>query len=103
MNTFDQVSIDIKANIYFEGNVTSRTVLFPDGTKKTLGVMLPGEYHFNTAAPELMQITQGTIEYRLDENDNWGKIRAGEEFNVPGNSAFDIRALSVTDYCCSFL
>ncbi len=103
MTTFDQVSIDIKANIYFEGNVTSRTLLFPDGTKKTLGVMLPGEYHFNTVAPELMQITQGAVEYRLDEKDNWIRIKAGEAFNVPGDSSFDIRVMSVTDYCCSFL
>lgn len=103
MNTFAQVSIDIKANIYFEGNVTSRTILFPDGTKKTLGMMLPGEYNFSTDAPELMQITQGAVEYRLDKKDNWVKIKAGEAFNVPGSSTFDIRVLYVTDYCCSFL
>jgi purine/pyrimidine-nucleoside phosphorylase len=103
VTTFDQVSVDIKANIYFEGKVTSRTIVFSDGSKKTLGIMLPGEYHFNTDAPELMEITQGTVEYRLTENDAWIKVNAGSEFNVPGNSAFDIRALDVADYCCSFL
>lgn len=103
MSTFDHVSIELKANIYFEGKVTSRTLVFPDGIKKTLGVMLPGEYHFNTDAPELMEITQGTVEYRLNEADAWIKVEMGGQFNVPGSSAFDIRALDVADYCCSFL
>ena len=103
MSTFEQVSVDLKANIYFDGNVSSRTILFADGSKKTLGLMLPGEYHFNTDAPELMEITQGTVEYRLDGNDEWITVSAGSAFNVPGNAAFDIRALEVADYCCSFL
>lgn len=103
MSTFDEVSVVIEANIYFDGKVTSRTVLFPDGTKKTLGILLPGEYHFNTEAPEHMLITQGTVEYRLNENDEWQKVSDGGEFNVPGNSSFDIRAIEVSDYCCSFL
>ena len=103
MSTFDQVSVVIKANIYFDGNVSSRTIKFPDGSMKTLGLMLPGEYHFNTVAPELMEITQGTVEYRLNEADDWLKVNAGGEFNVPGSSSFDIRAIEVSDYVCSFL
>ena len=103
MSTFDDVSVVIEANIYFDGKVTSRTILFPDGTKKTLGILLPGEYHFNTEAPEHMLITQGTAEYRLNENDEWKKVSDGAEFNIPGDSSFDIRAIEVTDYCCSFL
>jgi len=103
VSTFDQVSVLIKANIYFDGNVSSRTITFSDGSTKTLGLMLPGEYHFNTDAPELMEITQGSVEYRLSENDEWNKVESGGEFNVPGNSSFDIRALEVADYICSFL
>ena len=103
MSTFDPVSVVIKANVYFDGNVSSRTINFPDGTMKTLGLMLPGEYHFNTDAPELMEITQGTVEYRLNESDGWTKVNAGGKFNVPGKSSFDIRALEVADYICSFL
>lgn len=102
MSEFEQVSVVIKANIYFDGNVSSRTIKFTDGSIKTLGVMLAGDYHFNTEAPELMEITQGAIEYRLSENDDWKRINAGGEFNVPGNSSFDIRALEVSDYICSF-
>lgn len=103
MSTFDPVSVVIKANVYFDGNVSSRTINFPDGTMKTLGLMLPGEYHFNTDAPELMEISQGSVEYRLSENDEWAKVDTGGEFNVPGSSSFDIRALEVADYVCSFL
>ena len=102
MSEFEQVSVVIKANIYFDGNVSSRTIKFADGSIKTLGVMLEGNYHFNTDAPELMEITQGSIEYRLSENDGWKRIDAGGEFDVPGNSSFDIRALEVSDYICSF-
>ena len=103
MSTFDNVSVVIQANIYFEGKVTSRTILFPDGSKKTLGILLPGEYHFNTDAPEHMIITEGLVEYRLNENDDWTRIEQGGEFNLPGNSSFDIRALTIADYVCSFL
>ncbi|HIF52035.1 MAG TPA: pyrimidine/purine nucleoside phosphorylase [Thiotrichaceae bacterium] len=103
MSTFDQVSVVIEANIYFDGKVSSRTIVFPDGSKKTLGLLLPGEYHFNTDAPEHMKITEGTIEYRLQESDDWKKVEAGGEFNLPGNSSFDIRALEIADYVCSFL
>lgn len=103
MSTFDNVSVVIEANIYFDGKVSSRTVIFADGSKKTLGIMLPGEYHFNTDTPEHMAIIQGSAEYRWDENDDWKKVIEGGEFNVPGNSSFDIRALKVTDYVCSFI
>jgi len=103
VSTFDDVSVVIEANVYFDGKVSSRTVMFADGSKKTLGLMLPGEYHFNTDAPELMQIIQGTAEYRLSENDDWIKVDSGAEFNVPGHASFDIRAIDVVDYCCSFL
>ncbi len=68
MSTFDQISVVIEANVYFDGKVSSRTILFPDGSKKTLGILLPGEYHFNTDAPEHMKITQGTVKYRLNED-----------------------------------
>ena len=103
VSTFDQVSVVIEANVYFDGKVSSRTILFPDGSKKTLGILLPGEYHFNTDAPEHMKIISGVAEYRLDEDDDWKTVKQDGEFNVSGNSSFDIRALDIVDYCCSFL
>jgi uncharacterized protein YaiE (UPF0345 family) len=62
MNEFKNVTIIKKANIYFDGKVTSRTVLFENGEKKTLGIMLPGEYEFGTSAKEIMEIIQGNLE-----------------------------------------
>ncbi|MCK5194028.1 MAG: pyrimidine/purine nucleoside phosphorylase [Desulfobulbaceae bacterium] len=90
-------------NIYFDGKVTSRTIIFPDGTKRTLGVMLPGEYEFNTEDKELMEIFAGELDVLLPGEDNWKMIKGGEEFEVPAQSSFKLKIKSLTDYCCSFL
>ena len=62
MSEFKNVTIIKKANVYFDGKVTSRTVMFADGTKKTLGIMMPGDYEFNTAAAEIMEMLGGSME-----------------------------------------
>jgi uncharacterized protein YaiE (UPF0345 family) len=103
MSSFDNVSISRSANIYFDGQVTSRTVQFADGEKKTLGIMLPGEYRFNTDSRELMEIQQGDVSVKLDGQHDWENFTGGSSFEVPASSAFDIRVNSVTDYCCSYL
>lgn len=103
MFEFNNVSIVKKANVYFDGNVSSRTIRFADGSTKTLGFMLPGEYTFNTADPELMEIIDGELEVLLPGSNQWQAIRNGGSFNVPANAAFTVRAKSATDYCCSFL
>ena len=101
MSQFNNVTITKQANIYFDGKVTSRTVLFEDGTRKTLGIMLPGDYEFGTEAKELMEITAGELEVQLPGED-WKKVTAGQSFEVPANSSFKIKIISVTDYCCSY-
>ncbi len=101
MSQFNNVTITKQANIYFDGKVTSRTVLFEDGTRKTLGIMLPGDYEFGTEAKELMEIQAGELEVQLPGED-WKKVTAGQSFEVPGNSSFKIKIISVTDYCCSY-
>jgi len=103
MSEFRNVTVVREANVYFGGGVTSRTVLFADGTKKTLGIMQPGEYEFNTAAPELMEILAGELEVLLPGEDSWRAVRGGESFHVPGNSRFQLRVRTLSDYCCSFL
>lgn len=103
MSEFKDVTVIKEANIYFDGKVTSRTIIFPDGTKKTLGIMLPGEYEFNTADKELMEIFSGELDVLLPGEDNWKMIKGGEEFEVPGQSSFKLKIKSLTDYCCSFL
>lgn len=103
MSEFTNVSVVKKANIYFDGKVTSRSILFADGTKKTLGIMLPGEYTFNTDAKELMEILQGELEVLLPGNQSWQPVKGGEAFEVPGKSQFSLKIKTLTDYCCSFL
>ncbi len=103
MDRFENVAVVKKANVYFEGKVTSRTVLFADGSKKTLGIMLPGEYEFSTGAPELMEIYAGKLEVLLPGESAWKKIAGGESFQVKGNASFKLRVEELTDYCCSFL
>ena len=83
---FQNVTVVKKANIYFGGNVTSRSVLFADGTKKTLGIMMPGEYEFGTEAAELMEIMAGTMKILLPNQTEWQEVKGGESFNVPANS-----------------
>ena len=101
---FDGVSVVVKANVYFEGRVVSHTVLFPDGSKKTLGLIYPGVFTFNTGAPERMEIVAGACEVRLKDQTEWKPYTAGTHFDVPGNSAFDIRvAGGLAEYICSFL
>jgi len=101
--SFENVTVDIAGNSYFDGAVTSRTVHFADGSRKTLGYMQVGEYTFGTDSAELMEITAGDVEYKLADSDEWITVNAGGSFNVPANSKFDIKVKSITDYCCSYL
>jgi uncharacterized protein YaiE (UPF0345 family) len=103
MSEFKCVTVVKKANVYFDGKVTSRTVLFDDGSKKTLGVMLPGEYEFNTGDKEIMEIMAGELDVLLPGENNWKGITGGQSFEVPANSKFGLRVRTLTDYCCSFL
>ena len=103
MKVFENVSVALEGNSYFDGSVTSRTVHFADGSKRTLGFMLPGDYEFGTAQAELMEITSGELEVKLPGSDVWVPIKGGESFNVPANSKFQVKVSSITDYCCSYL
>lgn len=103
MSRFNQVSVVKEANVYFDGKVTSRTVLFADGSKKTLGIMQPGEYTFNTDTKEIMEIMSGELEYRIADDQGWKTVKGGEVFEVPARSKFTVKVKSLTDYCCSFV
>ena len=100
---FDGVSVVAKANVYFDGKVVSHTVNFPDGSKKTIGLIYPGSYTFTTGAPEVMAIVAGACRARLQGESAWRDYGAGTAFAVPGNSAFDIAVESgIAEYVCSF-
>jgi len=103
MTIFKNVNINKSANVYFDGKVTSRTIEFDDGSIKTLGIMLPGEYEFGTDAPELMEITAGKLEVMLPNTNEWLTVNGGESFNVIGNAKFQLKIHELTDYCCTFI
>jgi len=102
MSQFESVTVVREANFYFEGRVSSRTVLFADGTRKTLGVMLPGVYRFGTDSHEVMEILSGDLEVTLPGAGEPVSVKGGEAFEVPANSFFTVKAVAVTDYCCSY-
>ena len=102
MSSFDNVSVVKAANIYFDGQVTSRVVEFADGSKKTLGIMMPGEYEFGTDTNELMEIQAGEMEVLLPGENDWQTFTAGDTFEVPKDSKFKLKVKSVSDYCCSY-
>jgi len=101
--SFDDVSVDCKANVYFDGKVVSHTVRFKDGKKKTLGLIYPGTYTFNTGAPERMEIIAGSCKAKLAGQTQWTPHGAATAFDVPGNSSFDITVDSgIAEYICSY-
>jgi uncharacterized protein YaiE (UPF0345 family) len=103
MSEFKGVTVVREANIYFDGNVTSRSVLFSDGSKKTLGVMLPGEYEFSTGDKEIMEIFSGDLDVLLPGESDWKAIKGGQSFEVAARAKFRLKVKKLTDYCCSFI
>ena len=99
---FDNVTVLTKGNVYFDGKCVSHTVLFADGSKKTLGVILPSSLVFNTGAPEIMEINGGSCNVRLKGEADWKTYAAGTSFNVPGDSSFEIEVTETLDYVCHF-
>ena len=103
MSEFNNVTVTKAASVYFDGRVTSRKITFADGSIKTLGIMMVGEYEFATVEKELMEILAGDVEVLLAGNNDWQIINAGQSFEVAANASFKIRAKTLTDYCCSYL
>ncbi len=101
---FAGVTVVTKANVYFDGNVVSHSVLFADGSKKTLGLIRPGSYHFGTDAAERMEIVAGACRVTLDGSKDVRDYAAGTWFDVPAKSGFTIEVKSgLCEYICSFL
>ncbi len=103
MDQFENATIVKKANVYYDGKVTSRTIYLADGTRKTLGVIMPGEYEFGTAAKEQMEVLAGTLNALLPGSKTWVPYGEGQIFEVPANSKFKVSTDDVADYCCSYI
>lgn len=102
MAKFDNVSVFKLANVYFDGKCVSHTVQFADGSKKTVGVILPSSLTFNTGAPEVMEGVGGSCCVRLKGESEWKDYAAGQSFNVPGDSSFEIKCDEPYHYVCHF-
>ena len=101
---FTNVSAVAKANVYFDGKVVSHSILFADGSKKTLGLIYPGSYHFGTDKAERMEIVAGSCEVKLDGSDSKTTYNGGQHFDVPAKSGFDIAVTDgIAEYICSFI
>jgi len=100
---FENATVEKKANVYFDGKVSSRTVYLANGEKVTLGFMLPGEYEFGTADKEIMEIIGGSMTVKLPGEDDWKTIEEGVSFEVPANSKFQVKVEQMADYCCSYI
>ena len=100
--TLDGVSVNPQANVYFDGKCVSHSVTLADGTKKSVGVILPATLTFNTGAAEIMECVAGACEYKLAGTDAWVASAAGQKFSVPANSKFDIRVTDAYHYICHF-
>jgi len=103
MTKLENISMIKEANIYFDGKVTSRAIFLADGTKQTLGVMMPGDYTFDTQEAEIMEMMSGELEIRLSGENVFRILNTPETFSVPANSSFDLKIKTVTDYCCSYI
>lgn len=99
---FKNVTVVKEANVYFDGKVTSRTVLFENGERKTLGFMMAGEYEFSTGASETMEILGGDMSVMLPGETEYTLYTAGQSYDVPANSSFKMIVSKYVDYCCSY-
>ena len=97
------VTVNPQANVYFDGKCISHSITLADGSKKTVGVILPATLVFNTGDPEVMECVGGSCEYRLPGSEVWQKSAAGDKFMVPGNSRFEIRVTGAYHYICHFV
>lgn len=100
----DQItaSIQTRANVYFDGKCVSHGITLPDGTKKSVGVILPSSLTFNTGAPEVMELVAGACRVKLAGSPTWTDYAGGQSFSVPGHSSFDIAVSDALHYICHF-
>jgi purine/pyrimidine-nucleoside phosphorylase len=100
---FDGATVKLKANVYFDGKVISHTVTTREGKRKTVGIIHQGIYKFDTQAAERMELIAGNCRVKPDSSKNWWNYRAGDRFDVPGNSSFEIAVdTGILEYLCSY-
>ncbi len=98
----NNVSVNTQANVYFDGKCISHGITLADGSKKSVGVVLPSTLTFNTGAPEIMECVAGSCEYKLAGSSQWQTSEPGHSFKIPGQSSFEIRVSQAYHYICHF-
>ena len=98
------VAVTLKANVYFDGKVVSHSIHFADGTRKTIGIIYPGTFTFDTASAERMEIIAGSCRVCMPSWGNeWKTVKSGEAFGVAAHSAFQIAVdAGIAEYLCSY-
>ena len=99
---FPNVTLSTKANVYFDGKCVSHSFTLADGTKKSVGVVLPALLTFNTGAAEIMECVGGACEYRLAGSTAWLAAAEGDSFHIPANSSFEIKVAEAYHYICHY-
>ena len=99
---FENVSVTTQGNVYFDGKCVSYSITLADGSKKSIGVILPATLTFKTGAPEIMECVGGACDYKLAGSDVWRTSNEGEKFSVPGDTSFEIRVMQPYHYICHF-
>lgn len=102
MTQIDNVSVTKQANVYFDGKCVSHSIELADGTKKSVGVILPASLNFGTGAPEIMELVAGSCRVKLAGSEEWVEYAGGQSFEVPGDSSFDIEVTETLHYVCHF-
>jgi uncharacterized protein YaiE (UPF0345 family) len=98
----DGISVSTQASVYFDGKCVSYGITFPDGTKKSVGVILPASLTFSTGAPEIMECVAGSCDYKLPGSAAWLTAGPGDKFSLPGNAKFEIRVTEAYHYICHY-
>ncbi|MDH5711335.1 MAG: pyrimidine/purine nucleoside phosphorylase [Gammaproteobacteria bacterium] len=91
----------LKVNEYFDGKVKS-IGFNTDTLPATVGVMVPGDYVFNTGDKEKMTVVSGALSIKLPGEDDFTTYNAGESFDVAANCAFDVKVEAETAYLCLY-
>lgn len=99
---FENVTLNKKSNVYFDGKAISHDFIQADGSKKSVGVIQPATLTFNTSVDEIMEIVAGECRVKIAGEVELKNYTAGQSFNVPANSSFELEALTVVDYVCHY-
>ncbi len=100
--TLSNVSVNTQASVFFDGKCVSHQLTLADGSRKSVGVVLPATLTFNTGAPEIMECVAGSCDFLLAGSDSWVTSGPGDTFSIAGNSSFQIRVTQAYHYICHF-